>query len=95
VGAPVNFTEFDQPFQVYLILLGTGFDSASAGSTVVNVQGVNVPVSYAGPQPTTPGLDQINVLLSPSFAGTGVASVSVSIAGQTSNTVYVTLLSLF
>jgi uncharacterized protein (TIGR03437 family) len=86
--APIDVT---QPGQVYLELYGTGFDAASAGSTTVEVQGVAVPVTYSGPQPTIAGLDQINIQLPPSLAGTGVASVSVSIGGHTSNAVYVTI----
>jgi uncharacterized protein (TIGR03437 family) len=87
--APIDLS---QPGQVFLELYGTGFDAASAGSTVAEVQGVSVPVTYSGSQSTFPGLDQINIQLPPSLAGTGVASVSVTIGGHTSNTVYVTIL---
>jgi uncharacterized protein (TIGR03437 family) len=83
--------DLSQPGQVFLELYGTGFDSANAGSTVVEIQGVSVPVTYSGSQSTFPGLDQINVQLPVALAGTGVASVSVSIGGHTSNTVYVTI----
>ncbi len=86
--APIDLT---QPGQVYLILFGTGFDTASAASTLATVHGVSVPVTYAGVQPTEAGLDQINLLLPPSLAGTDVASVSVSISGRTSNAVLVTI----
>jgi uncharacterized protein (TIGR03437 family) len=88
VPAPIDLT---QPGQVYLILFGTGFDTASAASTSAMVHGVSVPVTYSGPQPTDEGLDQINLLLPPSLAGTGVASVSVSMGGNTSNAVLVTI----
>ncbi len=74
---------------VYLVLFGTGFDAASAGTTTVSAQGVSLPVSYAGIQPSYAGLDQINVALPASLAGTGVASISVSVAGQISNVVYI------
>jgi hypothetical protein len=42
-------------------------------------------------RPTDAGLDQLNLLLPPSLAGTGFASVSVSMGGKTSNTVLVTI----
>jgi uncharacterized protein (TIGR03437 family) len=88
VPAPIDL---GQPGQVYLELYGTGFDAATAASTVVEVQGVAVPVTYSGPQPIIAGLDQINIQLPPSLAGTGLASISVSIGGHISNTVYVTI----
>ncbi len=37
-------------------------------SLPMSVRGVNAAVSYAGPQPTWTGLDQVNVLLPPSLA---------------------------
>jgi uncharacterized protein (TIGR03437 family) len=87
VAAPIDLTP---PGQVYLTLFGTGFDQAAAFTTVAAVQGVSVPVTYSGPQASS-GIDQLNLTLPQSLAGTGVASVSVSIAGKTSNTVFVTI----
>jgi uncharacterized protein (TIGR03437 family) len=86
--APIDLT---QPGAVYLTLFGTGFDATGAGSVVATVQGVSVPVTYAGPQGSFPGLDQMNLLLPSSLAGAGVASVYVSVAGQSSNIVFVTI----
>jgi uncharacterized protein (TIGR03437 family) len=83
--------DVSQPGETFLILFGTGFDAASAATTVATVQGVSVPVSYAGVQPTDAGLDQINLLLPPSLAGAGDVSVAISIAGQATNTVLVTI----
>jgi uncharacterized protein (TIGR03437 family) len=80
-----------QPGSVYLSLFGTGFDAANAASTVVTVQGVSVPVTYSGLQGTYAGLDQINLMLPPSLAGTGAASISIAIAGTTSNIVFVAI----
>jgi uncharacterized protein (TIGR03437 family) len=77
--------------QAYLILFGTGFDAASAASTVANVQGINAAVTYAGPQQLFPGLDQVNILLPLTLAGTGVASVVLTIDGSEANTVYITI----
>jgi uncharacterized protein (TIGR03437 family) len=86
--APLNV---NQPGQLYLTLFGTGFDAASLGATSATVQGVNAPVTYAGPQPDSSGLDQINLLLPPSLAGTGLAGVLVSVGGAVCNAVYVTI----
>jgi uncharacterized protein (TIGR03437 family) len=87
VPAPIDLTPAGQ---VYLTLFGTGFDQAAAFTTVATVQGVSVPVTYSGPQASS-GIDQLNLILPQSLAGTGVASVSVSIAGKTSNVVFVTI----
>jgi uncharacterized protein (TIGR03437 family) len=87
VTAPIDLTP---PGQVYLTLFGTGFDAAAAFTTVATVQGVSAPVTYSGPQASS-GIDQLNLILPQSLAGTGVASISVSIGGKTLNTVYVTI----
>jgi len=85
VPLPINVTSA----QTYLILYGTGFDTAS--TPTASVQGVPVPVTYAGPQPDLPGLDQANILLPPSLAGTGVASVVFTAGNIPANTVFVTI----
>ena len=77
--------------QVFLILFGTGFDAIGAGAVQATVQGVSVPVTYAGPQPQIPGLDQVNLMLPSSLAGQGLSSVVLSIDGLVANTVYVTI----
>lgn len=81
--------EFSPGSQSYLILFGTGFESASAVSATV--QGMTVPVVYAGPQSEVPGLDQVNLLLPLSLAGSGLSSVVVTADGVASNTGYVTI----
>ncbi|MGB9455823.1 MAG: FG-GAP-like repeat-containing protein [Bryobacteraceae bacterium] len=88
VPVPIDLTS---PGEVYLILFGTGFDAASAASTVVNVQGVSTFVSYAGSQQQYPGLDQVNLLLPLSLAGSGVVSVVLIVAGTPANIAYVTV----
>jgi uncharacterized protein (TIGR03437 family) len=88
--APVPI-DLSSPDAVYVALFGAGFDSANASSTIVTVQGVSVPVTYAGPQGTYSGMDQINILLPPSLAGTGLANISASVAGIVSNTVQITI----
>jgi uncharacterized protein (TIGR03437 family) len=85
---PIDLT---QPGAVYLTLFGTGFDTLGASTIAVTIEGISVPVFYSGPQSTYPGLDQVNVSLPQSLAGTGVASVIVSAGGKISNTIYVTI----
>ena len=85
VPMPINVTSG----QTYLILYGTGFDTAS--TPTASVQGVPVPVTYAGPQPDVPGLDQANIFLPPSLAGSGVASVVFTAGTIAANTVFVTI----
>ena len=74
---------------MYLILFGTGIRGAGAGQVTVGVQGVNAPVAYAGSQVEFAGLDQVNVLLPRELSGSGDASVVLSAAGTTANTVHI------
>jgi uncharacterized protein (TIGR03437 family) len=60
-AAPVNLGA--PTGQVYLALYGTGIRNAPSGSVTVNIQGLNAPVTYAGPQSGFPALDQVNVLV--------------------------------
>jgi uncharacterized protein (TIGR03437 family) len=76
---------------VYLILYGTGIRNAGSGQVTVNIQGLEVPVSYGGPQTQFAGLDQVNVLLPRALAGTGVANIVLSAEGKAANTVYVSI----
>jgi uncharacterized protein (TIGR03437 family) len=46
--------------------------------------GVEATVDYAGTQGTNPGLDQINVTIPQSLAGTGNVPVLLSVGGMTS-----------
>jgi uncharacterized protein (TIGR03437 family) len=69
-----------------LVLYGTGIRNAAALSAVtVTVGNQTLPATYAGPATGFEGLDQVNVLLPPSLAGTGIVNVSVSVAGTVSN----------
>jgi uncharacterized protein (TIGR03437 family) len=83
---------------LYLVLAGTGFSSAtSVTATIGGMLPVNryaelpAQVIYAGPQGTYPGLDQINILVPPSLAGSGRVDVIVTAGGKVSNPVYVTV----
>ena len=85
-AAPIDLS---QPGSVYLLLFGTGFDAATAASTLVNIQGVPAIVQYAGPQLSFQGFDQIGVLLPSSLAGSGLVGVQTVIGGQPTNRVYI------
>jgi len=74
----------------YLTLYGTGIRNRSSLTNVqVTVNGVSVPVEYAGPQPTYAGLDQVNVLLPLTLSGSGLSDLVVTVDGHTSNAVQI------
>ncbi len=78
--------------RLILALYGTGIRGRSAQANVVaNIGGISVPVDYAGAQPQYLGLDQVNVTVPSSLAGSGEVAVSVAVDGQTSNTVMVNI----
>jgi uncharacterized protein (TIGR03437 family) len=74
---------------VYLSLYGTGIRNwANIGTALnayVTIGTETFPAAYAGPQPTIPGLDQVNVPLSLSLRGAGLVDVSLTVAGMTTN----------
>ena len=55
----------------------------------VTINGVSVPVLYAGPQPEFAGLDQVNVALTLNLRGSGETTVVLVVDGQKSNSVTV------
>ena len=81
----------------YLVLFGTGIrktPATNAGdangvaeAVTVTIQGVPVPVYYAGPAPGFVGLDQINVSIPPELAGLGTVRVRVKTATREANNV--------
>jgi uncharacterized protein (TIGR03437 family) len=97
-GAIQNAVTFAlQPFSVttagnptYLAIYATGLDLSSA--PVVTIGGVAVTVQFYGDAPCCPGLQQINVQLTPQLAGTGRVEVSITTGGKTSNIVEVVIL---
>jgi uncharacterized protein (TIGR03437 family) len=87
VPAPISFGSE----QLFLTLYGTGIRHTQGQSSVTcTINGQDLPVLFAGAQPTFLGLDQINVRLPASFAGTGVATVVIRVDGQASNPVTLT-----
>ena len=79
---------------VYLSFYGTGFRGRSSLENVAVTIGnmtiqVTVQAIYAGPQPQTPGLDQLNILLPLTLRGAGVVNVTLWVDGTESNRVLV------
>ena len=74
--------------QTALVLFGTGIANRSSQSAVtVTIGKQTLPADYAGPVAGLAGLDQVNVLLPASLAGSGLVNITVSIGGTVSNTV--------
>ena len=71
-------------------MYGTGIRNRSSLSNVtVTINGVNVPVLYAGPQPEFTGLDHVNVALTLNLRGSGETNVVLVVDGQTASPVTV------
>jgi len=78
--------------QVYLLLYGTGIRRRSSlGAVRVSIGGTDAPVSYAGPQPEYPGLDQVNILLPRMLSGRGEVDVALRVDGKAANVVRVSV----
>jgi uncharacterized protein (TIGR03437 family) len=75
--------------QAYLILFGTGLRNRGAAQVLMN--GGDLQVLYAGPQPSFPGLDQVNVLLPRTLHGSGSMRLDLTIGGLFVNPVYITI----
>jgi uncharacterized protein (TIGR03437 family) len=74
-----------------LVLFGTGIQNrASLSDVTVTIGSQTLPAAFAGPAPGFIGLDQVNVALPASLAGTGTVNISVTIAGIQSNVVTAT-----
>ena len=74
---------------LYVELYGTGIRGAS--SVQCYVAGQSVPVQYAGPVSSFVGLDQVNITIPRSLAGTGTALVYLVADGVSSNVVSLNL----
>jgi uncharacterized protein (TIGR03437 family) len=73
---------------LYVSFYGTGIRNRSSLARVtVTINGVSVPVLYAGPAPNYVGLDQVNVGLPLALRGSGEANVVLTVDGQNSNLV--------
>jgi uncharacterized protein (TIGR03437 family) len=77
--------------QVFLILYGTGFRAAGTANTSVTIGGQEAQVSFAGDQGSFAGLDQVNVLIPRSLAGSGTVNIVLTASGQRANTVNISV----
>lgn len=73
--------------EAFLVLFGTGVGAAGEVETTIDGESGNV--TFAGPQGTFVGVDQINVRIPPDLAGRGEVGVTVTVNGQRSNAVTV------
>jgi uncharacterized protein (TIGR03437 family) len=76
--------------QVTLELFGTGIRGHSVGVTC-KIGTTTAAVTYAGPQETYVGLDQVNITLPQSLRGGGSMTLLLTVDGQAANAVSVTL----
>jgi uncharacterized protein (TIGR03437 family) len=86
-GVPIDLGPESE--QVILLLFGTGIRGAGSDRVAARIAGVNADVQYAGPQPTYAGLDQVNVLLPRSLAGSGEVEIALEAEGKPANAVTV------
>jgi uncharacterized protein (TIGR03437 family) len=74
--------------QAYLLLFGTGIRNLRAVTEAsVTVDGISVPILYAGDQGQFVGLDQVNLLLPPELAGRGPVDLILTVNSKPANTV--------
>jgi uncharacterized protein (TIGR03437 family) len=87
-SVPINLG-VDTP--IYVTFYGTGIRNRAALTDIaVTINGVSVPVTYAGPAPNFTGLDQVNVSLPLTLRGSGEANVVLT-DGAVSNTVTINI----
>jgi len=87
-AAPLNMGSATD--KVYLCFYATGVQAAGLANVAVTVNGVNAPVLYAGNGGYS-GVDQINVLLPASLAGSGTVALQLTASGIPANTVQVAI----
>ena len=86
---PYSVTTNGKP--TYLSIYTSGLDLSSAPT--VTIGGLSVPVQFYGASPCCPGLQQVNVQLTPALAGAGRVAVAVTSGdGETSNITEVVIL---
>jgi uncharacterized protein (TIGR03437 family) len=76
--------------KVYLTIYGTGLQAAGQANVSVTVNGVTAPVLYAGSSGFT-GVDQVNVQLPASLAGSGEVTLQVTASGIAANAVQISI----
>jgi uncharacterized protein (TIGR03437 family) len=86
--APINMGSATD--KVYLAIYATGVQAAGLANVTVTVNGINTPVLFAG-NAGYAGVDQINVQLPASLAGSGTVALQVTAAGILANTVQIAI----
>jgi uncharacterized protein (TIGR03437 family) len=87
-ATPINMGSASD--KVYLTIYATGVQAAGIANVAVAVNCVNAPILYAGYGGYS-GVDQINVELPASLAGSGTVAVQVTASGIAANTVQVVI----
>ena len=87
-AAPINMGSATD--SVYLTIYATGVQAAGLANVAVTVNGVSTQVLYAGSSGYS-GVDQINVLLPASLAGSGAVALQVTASGIAANTVQIAI----
>ena len=76
---------------IYISFYATGLHNSALAppysNVTVSINNKPMPIQYAGPAPGFTGLDQVNVVLDLSLRGSGEVPVTLTVDGQTSNTV--------
>jgi uncharacterized protein (TIGR03437 family) len=75
----------DLSLNPFLILYGTGIRGTAQANVSVKIGNIDAPVTFAGPQGTFAGLDQVNVSLPAALNGRGQLVVTVTVNGQATN----------
>jgi uncharacterized protein (TIGR03437 family) len=87
-SAPINMGAATD--KVYLTIYATGVQAAGQANVAVTVNGVSTPVLYAGPSAYL-GVDQINVQLPASLAGSGAVALQLTASGIAANPVQIVI----
>jgi uncharacterized protein (TIGR03437 family) len=87
-SAPINMGSATD--KVYLTFYTTGVQAAAMSTVAVTVNGVSAQVLYAGASPYL-GVDQVNVQLPASLAGSGTVALQLTAAGIAANTVQIAI----
>jgi uncharacterized protein (TIGR03437 family) len=87
-AAPINLGSTAD--KVYLVIYATGVQAAGVANVSVTVNGVSTPVLYAGYGGYT-GVDQVNVQLPASLAGSGTVAIQLTASGIAANTVQIAI----
>jgi uncharacterized protein (TIGR03437 family) len=87
-AAPINMGSATD--KVYFTFFATGVQGAGMANVTVTVNGVSTPVLYAGSAGYS-GVDQVNIQLPASLAGSGTVALQLTASGILANTVQVAI----